>query len=84
MVQWLRVCTSTAGVAGSIPGQETKIPHATWCRKKKKKLNIILILPPHPTRPNPSTWHPECTAPIPSTTAVHPSYHLDTPPLQPH
>ena len=26
-VQWLRLCASTAGGAGSIPGEETKIPH---------------------------------------------------------
>ena len=25
--QWLRVCTSNAGGTGSIPGQETNIPH---------------------------------------------------------
>ena len=29
VVQWLRLCASTEGVAGSIPGQGTKIPHAT-------------------------------------------------------
>ena len=29
-VQWLRLCTSNAGGGGSIPGQGTKIPHATW------------------------------------------------------
>ena len=27
-VQWLRLCTSTTGGEGSIPGWETKIPHA--------------------------------------------------------
>ena len=27
MVQWLGLCASDAGSAGSIPGQETKIPH---------------------------------------------------------
>ena len=26
-VQWLRICASNAGGTGSIPGQETKIPH---------------------------------------------------------
>ena len=26
--QWLRLCTSTAGGSGSIPGQGTNIPHA--------------------------------------------------------
>ena len=29
-VQWLRLCTPNAGGMGSIPGQGTKIPHATW------------------------------------------------------
>ena len=37
VVQWLRFCTSTAGVAGSIPGQGTKILHASVWPKKKKK-----------------------------------------------
>ena len=36
-VQWLRLCTSTAGAIGSIPGQGTKIPHAVQRRPKKKK-----------------------------------------------
>ena len=36
-VQWLRLHTSTAGCAGSIPGQGAKIPHAAWRGKKKKK-----------------------------------------------
>ena len=27
-VQWLRLCASSAGGAGSIPGRGTKIPHA--------------------------------------------------------
>ena len=35
-VQWLRLCASTAGGMGSIPGQGTKIPHAVWCSQKKK------------------------------------------------
>ena len=35
MVQWLRVGASTAGGMGSIPGWETKIPHASQHRKKK-------------------------------------------------
>ena len=39
MVQWLRLCTSSAGGAGLIPGQGTKIPHAVGCSKKKKKKN---------------------------------------------
>lgn len=34
--QWLRLPASTAGGLGSIPGCETKIPHATQCGKKIK------------------------------------------------
>ena len=37
MVQWLRLCTSTAGVMGLIPGQGTKIPDATHRVAKLKK-----------------------------------------------
>ena len=37
MVQWLRLCPSTARDTGSIPGQGTKIPHAAWCEKERKK-----------------------------------------------
>ena len=36
VVQWLRLCASTAGGLGLIPGQGTKIPHATWHNQKKK------------------------------------------------
>ena len=35
-VQWLGLQASTAGGPGSIPGQETKIPHATRYGQKKK------------------------------------------------
>ena len=35
-VQWLRFCASTAGCTGSIPGQGTKIPHASGVAGKKK------------------------------------------------
>ena len=34
-VQWLRLHASNAGDTGLTPGQGTKIPHATWCGKKK-------------------------------------------------
>ena len=37
VVQWLRLCSSTSGGLGSIPGQGTKIWHATWRGQKKKK-----------------------------------------------
>ena len=37
-VQWLRLCASTAGAAGSIPGQGTKILRAAaWPKKNKNK-----------------------------------------------
>ena len=45
-VQWLRLWASTAGGEGSISGQGTKIPYATWCVQKKKKIkiqNVIII-----------------------------------------
>ena len=35
MVQQIRPCTSNAGGVGSIPGQGTKIPHATSKNKTK-------------------------------------------------
>ena len=41
MVQWLRLCTSSAGDAGSNPGRGTKIPHAVWHSQKKKKTLVI-------------------------------------------
>ena len=34
VVQWLRLCTSTAGDVGSILGQGTKTPHTTRCSQK--------------------------------------------------
>ena len=37
--QWLRLCTSTAGDADSIPGRGTKIPQATQCGQKTRKQN---------------------------------------------
>ena len=36
MVQWLGLCTSTAGGMDSIPGWRTKIPHAVRCGQEKK------------------------------------------------
>ena len=36
MVQWLRLCTSTAGDMGSIPGRGTKILHAVLSSPPKK------------------------------------------------
>ena len=40
-VQWLRLCTSTAGVAGLIPSQGTEILHAAQHSQKKRKLSNI-------------------------------------------
>ena len=37
VVQWLRLLAPNAGGMGPIPGQGTKIPHATWHDQKKKK-----------------------------------------------
>ena len=46
-VQWLRLWASTAGVTGSIPGQETKIStcRMVWPKKKKKKKSRYTLLP---------------------------------------
>ena len=41
-VQWLRLCASNARGEGSIPGRETKIPHATGCSQKKTTVNGII------------------------------------------
>ena len=38
VVQWLRPCSPSAGAAGGIPGQGTKIPHATCCSQNKTNL----------------------------------------------
>ena len=37
MVQWLGLCTSTAGGIGLIPGQGIKILQVTWYSQKKIK-----------------------------------------------
>ena len=37
VVQELRLCTSMAGVAGSIPSQGTEILYATWCSQRKER-----------------------------------------------
>ena len=36
VVQELRLCTSMAGVAGSIPSQGTEILYAMWCSQRKE------------------------------------------------
>ena len=37
VVQWLGLWPSTTGIMHLIPGQGTKITHAAWYGKKKKK-----------------------------------------------
>ena len=46
--QWLRLCISNVGETGSILGQRSKIPHATWYGQKKKKKKPLSAL--HPVR----------------------------------
>ena len=41
-VQWLTSSFSNAEGAGSIPGQEAKIPHASGTKKSKHKTEAIL------------------------------------------
>ena len=43
VVQWLRLCASTARGMGSIPGWGTKILHALQCGQKKKKKMLALL-----------------------------------------
>ena len=38
-VQWLRLHTSNARGAGSVPGWGTKIPHTLWCSQNEIKQN---------------------------------------------
>ena len=45
MVQWLRLCASTPGGVGSIPGPVAKISQAVQCAKKKKKRNQQIFNP---------------------------------------
>jgi len=37
VVQWLRHHASSAGGVSLIPGWGPKIPHAAWCRQKRKE-----------------------------------------------
>ena len=39
LVQWLKLCASTEGVTGSIPGQESKISHTLRCGQKISAIN---------------------------------------------
>ena len=46
-VQLLRLCTSSGGGTGSIPGQGTKILHAAWHGQEMRKLNTFPHVPIH-------------------------------------
>ena len=46
VVQWLRLHAPKAGGLGSIPGRETRIPHAAWHSLKKKKRKLHCASPP--------------------------------------
>ena len=41
VVQWLGFGTFISGAPGSIPGQGSKIPQASWCDKKKLTLDKL-------------------------------------------
>ena len=41
--QWLRLCASSAGDTGLIPGSRTESSHAAWCSQKKFFLVTIQI-----------------------------------------
>ena len=43
MVLWLRLCASSAGGTGSIPGPGNKIPHAAWQGQKKKMVKNDVV-----------------------------------------
>ena len=43
MVQWLRLCTSSAGDVSLIHGLGTKFPNAAGCGQKFKKENLIFL-----------------------------------------
>ena len=47
-VQWLRVCATNAQDVGSIPGWETKIPHAVQCGQKIKNVFFKALKKPEP------------------------------------
>ena len=47
VVQWLKLYSSIAVSAGSLPGQGTKIPHATWYNPHTKKTHDIVEMMAH-------------------------------------
>ena len=42
-IQWLRLCASTAGGEGSIPGRGTKILHVMWHSQINKSSGISAL-----------------------------------------
>ena len=64
VVWWLRLCISTAGGMGSIPGQRTKIPNATWCRQIKKKKKKMYVLRNQLHINQEMVWEKFCYSPV--------------------
>ena len=60
MVQWLGLGVSTAGDAGLIPGQGSKIPWATWHNQKKKKKPTQSTTPRANSKANYRLWVMMC------------------------
>ena len=60
VVQWFWLCASNAEAMGSIPGRRTKILHAAWRGKKKKKIFSFHLnfLTPGKWSPQPTSWLP--------------------------
>ena len=56
VVHWLRLCVSTAGDVGWIPGRGTKIPHAGWHGEKEK----IICLTRWDPSPFPLVFQKKC------------------------
>ena len=43
-VQWLKLCSSTAGDLGLIPGQGTRILHTVRCGKKTSTHLLVIMV----------------------------------------
>ena len=63
-VLWLRLCSPTAGAAGSIPGQGTKIPQA---KKKKKNPKVSPIFSSLPRKTSKRVVYTECCGSVSGT-----------------
>ena len=50
LVQWFGLIALTAEGLGSIPGQGTKIPQATWHKQRKRKYHCGIYCPLSPCR----------------------------------